>query len=209
MISQDSNNRPSGSPAILCDAGIPIVGRTSTTGVYEILKVNADGSLAGFPVNVANADAPYSDNPSSYPLNPVGLHGVGQLIAYENINFAAISEGLYRISPYYQVDCTAGATVSFVIVQIGTAADGYLNTLTIGTDSYNPNGAQIIGIAGFFYNVPLQTFGSGTFSMTANQVSQDLFLAAGTYRVAVIVETALTNIFATSYIGVQQFLKIA
>ena len=210
MISQDSNNRPSGSPAILCDAGIPIVGRTSTTGVYEILKVNADGSLAGFPANVTSVDVSYisSANANSYPLNPA-LHAAGQLVAYVNVVTAAITEGLYRITPYYQVDCPFGAAVNFFIVKNGSAADVYLSTLAIGTDGYNPNVAQLDGVYSFYYNAIVQPVGSGTVSMAVNVLSQDVYLASGTYKVAVVAEAAFTNGSPTTTIGLQQFLKIA
>lgn len=208
MISQDSNNRPSGSPAILCDAGIPIVGRTSTTGVYEILKVNADGSLAGLPVNVSNADVSYIDNPVSYPLNPA-LHTSGQLVGYSYIVLPAIVEGLYRITPFYQVDCPFGAAINFFIIKTGSAADAYASSLAIGTDAYNPTVAQLDGVYGFYYNAIVQPVGSGTVSMTVNVSSQDIFLTAGTYQLACVAEAAFTNGTPTTTFGVQQFLKLA
>lgn len=44
MITQNSNNRATGSTALNCDAGTPLVGVTPTN-TYQIIKVNASGGM--------------------------------------------------------------------------------------------------------------------------------------------------------------------
>ncbi len=96
---QNSNLRPDGSTAIQCDAGTPIMGRTSTTGTYQILKVNADGSIAGLPSPIADASVYYSLTPNITP-SPIGAMAGGTAILYADIiNMTAMN----RIKPtsYY------------------------------------------------------------------------------------------------------------
>jgi len=214
MISQDSNNRPSGSPAILCDAGIPIVGRTSPTGVYEILKVNADGSLVGFPASAPDSSVAYIDSPVATTLS-TGTYAAGSLLAADLVVSTAIAEGLYRITPFIKLATSStNPTINFLFIRVGSLADTYLSTIVAGNDDYDPAITQIEGIEAFFSAVviaKITVVTGNNQAMSVNTVSQDIFLPAGTYKLAVVQNSAAGITISAPQIatGLQQMLKLA
>lgn len=214
MISQDSNNRPSGSPAILCDAGIPIMGRTSSTGVYEILKVNADGSLAGFPANAPDSSVAYIDSAITTTI-ATGTYAAGNLLASDLVVSTNISEGLYRITPFIKcVTSSVNPTITFLFIRVGSLADTYLSSLIVATDDYDPTITQIEGVEAFFHSITLKTITTvvGNFvSMSISTTPQDIFLPAGTYKLATLQHSAaginITQPQITT--GLQQMCRLA
>ena len=106
MIGQNSNNKATGYTAKECDAGLPISGRTSSTGTYEIIKTLDDGTLI--------VQQPLSDSVLPYAMDalnvatPGGAIGAGIIVAKQQITSSAIEAGLYKITPYYVMDGNAG-----------------------------------------------------------------------------------------------------
>ena len=211
-IQQVSNNRPSGSSALSCDAGIPIVGRTSSTGTYEILKVNADGTLAGATVSPSTV-VPYSVAPTAYPLAPVAAKAAGIILYYDSVTTSALTDGLYKITPFYMLDTlTAAPSVSIVLVRAGSTLDAYCNTRSVGADGFTPNPTDFAsGYACFWDNNPLQTLSSTNMKSTAMLTTQtkEVYLKAASYKLLVFVHTAVTPQSSTSYVGFSQFTKIS
>ena len=210
MIAQVSNNRASGSTAKSCDAGVPVVGRTSSTGTYQILKVAADGSLAtgGAP----SSNVPYIGVPLPYALNPVALKGVGTIVYYSQFTTSSLDAGLYTINPIYLIDTlTAGGSVNFAIIKIGTAMDAYCSSRLVGTDAFAPSTTDFLsGYNLWFHNCPLEVISSvgmqGTASLNAQQ--KNVYLPAGGYSLLVWVHTAFTNNSPTGYVGFTEFTQI-
>ena len=194
---QNSNLRPDGSTAIQCDAGTPIMGRTSTTGTYQIMKVNADGTIAGLPSPIADASVFYSLTPNPY-ASPLGAMGGGTAIAYADIITTQISAGSYIISPQYVVQATTtGGSVTMILVKVGSVLDAYCNSLNLGTDAFTPNTGNVSnGFAQIWHNVPLMELGTiagvSTTTANANVLNKSVYLESGTYKLLVICHTAFT-----------------
>jgi len=209
-IQQVSNNRPSGSTAKSCDAGIPIAGRTSSTGVYEILKLNADGSLStgGSPSTVV----PYTLQPTAFPLNPVGAFGVGVITHYAQITTSSINAGMYTINPSYIVETlTVGGAVNIALIKQGSTIDAYTGTRNVGTDDFNPAAIDLTtGFVALWHNLPLERL-STNFAATANlnATAKSMYLSSGTYALLVFVYTTFTTTAPTTYVGFTEFSQIS
>lgn len=209
-IQQVSNNRPSGSTAKSCDAGIPIAGRTSSTGVYEILKLNADGglSIGGSPSTVV----PYTVQPTAYPLAPVGAFGVGVMTYYDTINTSTLDAGLYTINPSYIVESgTTTGAVNIALIKKGSLMDTYALTRTIGTDGFSPLITDFAtGFVALWHNLPLETI-SSTIKATANlnATAKTVYLTSGNYALLVFVHTTFTTTASTTYVGFTEFTQIS
>lgn len=213
-IQQVSNNRPSGSNAKSCDAGIPIVGRTSPTGTYEILKVNPDGSLAGAAITpVTSAGVPYSLAPTAYPLAPPALKAAGVIVYYDQFTSTALNAGLYRINPFYLVDTiTAAPAVNIILVKKGSPLDAYCISRNVGIDGFTPAVTDFVGGYGvFWHNLLLETISTANLKGTANLNATEKIvqLEAGNYALLIYVHTAFTNATPTSYLGFTEFVQLA
>ena len=194
---QNSNLRPDGSTAIQCDSGTPIMGRTSTTGTYQIMKVNADGTIAGLPSPIADASVFYSLTPNPY-LSPIGAMAGGTAIAYADLITTSIDAGCYIFSPQYVVQATTtGGAVTMILVKVGSVLDTYCGSLNLGTDAFQPSTGNVSnGFAQIWHNVPLHSLGTiaGVSTTTANSnvLNKNVYLESGTYKLMVISHTAFT-----------------
>jgi hypothetical protein len=194
---QNSNLRPDGSTAIQCDAGTPIMGRTSTTGTYQILKVNADGSIAGLPSPIADASIYYSLTPNVTP-SPVGAMAGGTAILYADLITTSINAGSYTLSPMYQVQATTtGGAITMILVKVGSTFDAYCSSLNLGSDAFTPNTGNLgTGFAQIWHNIPLQEMGTiagvSTSTANANVLEKSTYLESGAYKLMVICHTAFT-----------------
>lgn len=206
MISQDSNNRASGSTAVLCDAGIPIVGRTSPTGVYEIIKVNADGSLAAPSVTIPT----FSDliTPTANVLAPSGAFAATVIIAYDPSFVTVATAGNFIIRPFFMANLTVLGAVNMYVVKSGSPLDAYITTRAIGVDAYSPAITDYSnGLAAAYHNVVNQNVG-GSIGKTfvLNTTAQtEYFLEVADYKLLVVVHTALTTGSTTIYNGYESF----
>lgn len=207
-IQQNSNNRPSGSTAKACDAGIPIVGRTASTGVYEILKVNSDGSLP-VAANGTNVTGVITAQAPLIGTNPTtGSIAAGTVIAYNNIGTTISTAGLYKINPFFIASASVLGAVNFTLVRNGTL-DNYISTLTPFTDTYNPAISDFTtGYSFFWHNIVNQTMGgSNVVSYNVNS-EKTVYLDAGTYKLLITVETAITMNAGSFYSGFYTFAQL-
>lgn len=207
MIGQNSNNKATGYTAKECDAGLPISGRTSSTGTYEIIKTLDDGTLI--------VQQPLSDSVLPYAMDalnvatPGGAIGAGIIVAKQQITSSAIEAGLYKITPYYVMDGNAGGAVNIVLFKLGTTIATYAATRTPFTDTFAPSITDMnTGFAYLWHSITMQSIG-GTMRTAYNlNLTAETFLEAGQYVLLVYVHTAITQNATSQYIGVQQFTRI-
>ena len=207
MIGQNSNNKATGYTAKECDAGIPISGRTSDTGTYEILKVNADGSIAtqsAMPPAIGylgtNAVAivlPAFAPPANTYLGSVQLNG-GNLIA----------AGLYRINPTFTWSGAAGGGVSFILANNSQIMGGYIASLP-PLNAFAPTiGDLQNGFYGYWHNTATQILG-GNMMITYNRSqSLDVYLDAGFYTMALVTDGAFVSNGPGGFFGFYEFTKL-
>lgn len=211
MIGQNSNNKATGYTAKECDAGIPISGRTGDTGTYEIIKVNADGSLAV--------------NTGPTPITGLGTGNIGvggfltnvfntqqpqyTYLGYGYITPTAITAGLYRITVGYNIAATAPAGgINFLLVNDASPVAGSLGMLFPGNIlSFNLNAP---GIYGQWVNVlSNQLNGQIRTSVTSANHTQDIYLDAGLYQMHVVANAAINFTANSGYYGLYEFSKLA
>jgi hypothetical protein len=206
-IQQVSNNRPSGSAALACDAGIPIVGRTSSTGTYEILKVNADGSL---PFASSNgtfvSGVPTSDTPIAGANPTTGIKAVDLVLAYNLVTPTPLTAGVYRINPFFICSATVLGAVDMMLIKAGSPLDAYTATRAAFVDGFSPSITDFAdGFAVFFNNVANVNMG-GNNALAYNRTNQiDVYLEAGSYELLVKVHTAITMTAGAVYSGFYNF----
>jgi hypothetical protein len=212
MIGEVNNTRASGSTSIQCDAGVPISGRTSDTGVYNILKVNADGSLPTGLVPEATTNVPYLNSPRVSVLNPVGAFTANTLAFYESVTLAPIVSGVYQLIPMWICATNSAGAVNFALIQTGSAMDTYTSTRNVGTDSFTPAITDFAsGFACWWDNNALQVIGSTGSRGTAglNTQQKEVHLDAGSYKLLVWVHTAFTTSSPIVNAGFLNFTKIS
>jgi hypothetical protein len=211
MITQNSNNKPSGSTAVQCDAGIPIMGRTADTGVYQIIKVNPDGSIASPAAYIPNTTD--LALPVANPLNPVGAFAAGIILYYNPSNVGFVADitvaGIYVVRPFFMFQYTVLGAVNFALIQSGTPLDAYAGTRNIGTDSFAPSITDVSqGLGYVWHNIANQQVGGQIGKSVFNNNQQfEIFLEAGIYKLLVTCHTALTTGSPTTYVGFETFYK--
>lgn len=216
MIGFFSNNKPAGKIALQCDAGSPMMGRTSDTGVYQMLKVNSDGSLPFAAVTLPpDATTSYNLSPFSYNTGIAGLKAAGVVMGYVDINTAIVDAGLYVVEPWFVTSQNAGGAVDMILVKVGSPLDFYCNTRAIGTDAFTPSIADFsAGAACFWHNVLMNQVGSSQINIAYNNINgndimeEKCYLESGLYKLLICVHTAITTTDPTTYAGVKQFAKI-
>lgn len=198
MINQLSNNKPSGYQSVDCDPGTPISGRTASNGSYQILKVANDGGLltnGGVPASDVNYQI---EAVPPTPVGSVGLIATTVIIANNLVVTNAIQAGWYQVSPSIVIESTGAGSVSVMLVKQGSPIEIYASTLILGTDPFalsmaTANGG---GMGCVWHNLPLNRIGSTLSYATggnANVLEKTVYLEAGTYRMVVIVDTAITT----------------
>lgn len=199
MISQISNNKPSGYQSIDCDAGIPISGRTASNGSYQILKLSDTGSLlVQSGVGASSVQYQIESNVGT-PTGAIGGKVAGIFLGNFNVITTAISSGWYTISPSFIAEASSGGAVTLILIKIGSTLDTYAGTLAGGTDAFTPSLADISagGIACLWHTLPLTNrLSTSIMSATggnANTLEKTVYLEAGSYNLAVVVDTAITT----------------
>jgi hypothetical protein len=205
MINELSNNKPSGFQSYECDAGTPISGRTSSSGSYQILKVNSDGSI-----NNATADtqALYT----GYNTTSIATIGVAppNLTFIGKSNSISISDGQYQINPTFIYTGGAGGGISFILYKSFTNLDTYINTLTPFTDTFQATAGDVAtGLYGYWHNTASQGFSTSLQTSFNRTNTQSLYLTTGQYYIAIITDGATVFNAGVGLIGFYEFLKIA
>lgn len=206
MISQNSNNKPSGSTAVQCDAGIPIMGRTGDTGVYQILKVNADGSLPTPSVTIPTS--PDLLTPDATVLAPPAAFAANIILSYGNFFVTVATAGIYVIRPFFMAQLSTLGAVNMYLIKQGTSLDAYTTTRGIGVDAYSPAITDFsTGLSAAFHNVANQNIGGqiGKTFVQPNTAQNEFYLETGNYNLLVVVHTALTTVSPTIYCGFEVF----
>lgn len=208
-ITQVSNNRPAGSTAKSCDAGIPIVGRTSATGVYEILKVNSDGSLplAANGTYVTGVPTPQTPNSTANPVT--GVKPVDLVLAYNAIVGSPVTAGLYKINPFFICEATVLGSVNMFLVKQGTPLDLYTLSRNPFVDGFAPLITDLAGgYTAAWHNVANQSIG-GNIALSYNRSNElDVYLEAGIYWLLVTVHTNITMTAGANYQGFYTFNQL-
>lgn len=209
MIAQSSNNRPSGSSAKSCDAGIPIVGRTSSTGVYEILKVNADGSIATGGSPVSDTIVPYAPTPTA-TATPGGAIGTGVLLANINAVTTTIDAGNYRINPLIIYDGITGGSINFMLIKQLSAISTYAGTRAPFIDSFSPSMNDLVtGVSGFWHGSTIQQLAGTTQTAYNRSNAQTFYLESGIYDLIVYVDGGITQNAGFQFVGFWEFTKLS
>lgn len=207
MISQNSNNKPSGSTAVQCDAGIPIMGRTADTGVYEILKVNADGSLPITTSPPTMLTFPDLITPQAAALAPVGAFAANIIMGYNAFTVTVATAGIYILRPFFMFQYTVLGAVNMYLIKNGSPLDTYVLTRGVGVDSFAPSITDVAnGLSAVFHNITNQQIG-GTIAKTQfnNNQQFEFYLETGDYKLLITSHTAPTTGSATVYQGFETF----
>lgn len=208
-IQQNSNNRPSGSTAKACDAGIPIMGRTASTGVYEIIKVNTDGSLpvAANGTNLAGVSTPQTPTTGANPST--GAKAAGTVLAYNFIGASVITAGLYKINPFIIFSGNVLGAVNFTLIKQGSTLDAYAAGRTPFADTYLPTIADFqSGYSFFWHNIVNQAMGGGNNVSYNVNSEKTVYLETGNYYLLITVETSITMNAGAIYSGFYTFTQL-
>lgn len=206
MITQLSNNKPSGTlEAGICDPGTPISGRTNA-GRYQILRVNVDGSI-----NIATPQnsSIYTGFNATTLVTPPGAPPVNTFLGITNQTIQISSDGVYRINPTYIYPGNPGGGINFVLYKDFTNLGNYINTLP-PFNLFSPAVTDINqGLYGFWHNTVSQNLGAGLMTTYNRDNTQDLYLTTGQYNIALYTEAGVILTGGVSFIGLYEFTKVA
>ena len=204
MINQISNNKPSGYQSINCDAGVPISGRTSDTGSYQILKLNADGSItSASPVAISQ----YIGVSGTGIGVPAGIPPSNTYVGSSQ-PISVTETGLYSINPTFVYTGNAGGGISFILYKDTTALWGYISTLPPFNAFASNIGDVATGLFGYWHNTASQIFSSNLMSSFNRNNVQNLYLTTGNYYLAVTTDGAVSFNAGAGIVGFYEFTKI-
>jgi hypothetical protein len=208
MINQIANNKPSGYQSNECDAGIPISGRTDVNGSYQILKLNANGSLAPSSTPISSTASYIGINPSAIALIP-GVPALNTYLGNAPIFGATtISAGLYAINPAFMFEGAVGGGLNFVLYKQTTNLDTYIGTL-LPFNSFAPTLTNLAtGLCGFWHNTALQNLGATSVITYNRNNTLNCYLDAGIYSMAIFTEAGVTITGGAGLFGFYEFTKI-
>lgn len=210
MITQNSNNKPSGYTGNTCDAGTPISGRTST-GEYQIIKVDTDGTVitsgngggGATPVLTVNY---MGANPYSFAV-AAASPGFYYTIMYAP-PFLISTGDVYSINPALLFSGSSGGGITFMLIRVGSVLDAYVSTLNQGDFFAGASNNFATGLYGFWHNTAAQAAGGvvGTSFNRSNTI--DCYLSVGSYRLYAMTEGNVTFTAGQGYAGFYQFSQI-
>lgn len=205
MITQNSNNKPSGFTGKTCDSGTPISGRTDQNE-YQIIKVNNDGSLATGGTYIATTNPYIAVNPT-LTVVPAGAPASGTYLSGATVTVT--EEGIYTINPTFIFDGNGGG-ISFILAKQGTALGTYITGLPL-FNLFLPTIANLVtGFFGYWHNTANQILGGSTNSVAYNRNNAyNMFLEAGTYTLIAFTDGAVTLNGGGTLLGFYDFTKIA
>ena len=205
-FSNFNNSYPQGSQLQNCSAGSPI-GGIDNNNIFRLLKLTASGGITSSPP-LDPTTTPYQIQAlAPQGTGAVGLKAASLALANFNVLSTAVTAGLYTIAPYFAIDANTGGSISLLLLKSGSVLDTYANTLAYGTDPWAPvfNDVAAGGLAGAWHNLQMNKIGTGaaSFALPTNSenLTKTIYLEAGTYRLIVVVDTALTTTGTGSAIG--------
>ena len=197
-FSNFNNGYPQGSQLQNCSAGSPI-GGIDANNIFRLLKLTASGGVTTSPA-LDPTTTPYQIQAlAPQGTGAVGLKAASLALANFNVLSTAVTAGLYSIAPYFAIEANTGGTINLLLVKSGSSVDTYANTLAYGTDPWAPTFNDIAngGLAGAWHGLQMSRIGSGdaSFALPTNaaNLTKTIYLEAGTYRLIVVVDTALTT----------------
>jgi hypothetical protein len=210
MIAQSSNNKPSGFRSKSCDAGIPIMGRTSDTGVYDILKINSDGSLMT-ATNIPISGIPNNDVTTAVNNPTTSIKTTGLIVFNRQITIDPLTKGVYKIDPFFISMASTLGSFNFMLYKNGSSLALSCTGLIPFLDSVSFTSTDLMdGFGGFWHNIPQQLMNPSNTTITySNNSNKEIGLADGQYSLIIWVHTATTMITADCQIGFNEFSKIS
>jgi hypothetical protein len=205
MINQNSNNKPSGFQSVDCDSGLPVSGRTAANGNYQILKVNPDGTLNTTSQTVAPAQYLQFANPITVPT---GALAANTYVA--QVQLGGFDSGIYRINPAFIFNGTTTGGINFVIYNSLGSMFTYVNGLIQGA-AFAPTIANVTpngGVAGYWHNTAVQSFGTVIEASYNRNNTLDVFLDTDTYYIAIITDGAVNITTNSALFGCIEASKI-
>lgn len=202
-------NKPSGYSSKDCDAGLPVSGRTSPTGEYEIIKVNADGSVCTTNLAPIDTSSAYLGiNPTYLSLTP-GAPTTNTFLGYASVTANNITAGVYRINPTFVYQGSPGGGISFVLYKDTTALGVYVSALPFGNAFAPALGDIQTGLCAYWHNTTSQAFGTNLQIAYNRNNSIDVYLDAGIYYMAIITDGAVVITNTNGRYGHYEFTKIS
>lgn len=211
-ISTNSNAKKAFYSETGCATGVLIMGQTKDgNATYVPIGVDLNGNLF-----VTNGQAVYAgftppETPQTITI-PLGLKAAGILLGYVSIGSFTAQEQIVQTVPNLVLEANAGGSVSFVLIKDGTALDAYTATRVVGVDSWNPPAATFVGgnIA-IWYNIAMSAIGAGGLKFSTPNAQQDKFVQVqdNTYKLAIIVDTAITINGTSGWISMNYGLQVA
>ena len=206
MITQNSNNKPTGFTGKTCDAGTPVSGKTSGD-VYTILQTNPAGALISAVGLITSAPFVLT-NPQTI-IQTGGALATGTFIGA--ISVGSIAEGMYRVNPaFFYETAVAGGGITFVLYSTTGAMGAYIAGLANNTPFAPATGQVQGGLAGIWHNTASQQLGAGSIYFAYNRNNAlDIYLSATTYGLAIVTDGAVNiNGGSSSTAGFTEFSKI-
>lgn len=207
MITQVANNKPSGFQSVQCDAGIPVSGRTSDTGSYQILKLNANGSLA--PSNITQTGVPYIGTPTAIALVP-GLPPNNTFLGSVPATSVPITTaGTYRLNPTFLFEGTTAGGISIILAKDTTNLGAYIQTLP-PFNAFNPVITDFAtGLYAVWHNSVVQGVGNSVQTAYNRSNALEVYLDTGLYTCAIVSDTGLNITGNAGLFGFYEFMQIA
>jgi hypothetical protein len=184
MITQNSNNKPSGYVGRECDAATPIAGKTDSN-IYQTLRLNTDGTLP-----IVNYTGGTIISSPIFVTTAVGALGANTYISNASLGF--LMAGVYKINPTFVYAGTLAGGISFVLYQDFSTLATYINGLSQG-NTFSPGLNDLNnGLYGYWHNTVAENFGAGLSIAYNRNNTLEVFLGSGNYNFAMISEGTVT-----------------
>ena len=216
MISTLVKQQSQGYAALICDAGVPVMG-IDPDGNYKFLNLTTGGgTLAEQPESASLTS--YLVAPTSIPLSiiPALPKAVGTLLGTVNVHpILTVSAGQYKITPNLIIGtstATGIGAVNFLLYKTGSTFSTYMGTVSVDSPVTPTLADMADGLVGVWTSIHLWALGTGNTQITnvdqnASMI-KSLYLPIGTYVLAAVVSTSITLTSVTGYLGVSEFNKI-
>jgi hypothetical protein len=184
---------------------LPITGRSSDTGQYNIARINQDGSLG----TVGAAGGINLISPAAI-VTPIGLIAANTVVNFTGAiaSGAALLEGMYRVNPTAIWQGTGGGSLNFILYKTGTPFDTYAGSVGSG-NIFTPSLTDLQGgVAGYWHTVAGVAIGSQAFIAYNRNNALDLYLEGGNYNLLIVTDAAITTTLSPMLVGFLSFARL-
>lgn len=214
MISTLVKQQSQGYAALICDAGVPVMG-IDADGNYKFLNLTTEG----FPSNnIPLTTTSFALTPIAVTVNsnPLAVLMAAGTIIFNAPIFVIITAGLYNIDPFVSYMANNGLAGSLNILLMrqspASALNTYITTLTPPVQAVLTQANTLTGNAGFYPNNTMMAMGGTDGAKTlymATGGNKQIYLTAGSYNMVGIVATASTiGGTQSANIGFNNFSKV-